>query len=48
MHTKTGTIKYIKGMDLTEAEDLKTGSKNIYRKKKIFMTQITKMVLSLT
>ena len=40
-HAKMGTIKDGNGMDLTEAEDIKK-----YYIKKIFMTQITTMVLS--
>ena len=44
---KTGTIKDRKGMDLTEAEDIKERwqeyTEELY-KKKIFMTQITMMV----
>ena len=40
-----GTIKDRNGMDLTEAEDIKSG-KNTQKNytKKIFMTQITTMV----
>ena len=45
-HAKTGTIKDRNGMDLTEAEDIKTRwqeyTEELY--KKIFMTQITTMV----
>ena len=40
-HAKMGSIKYRNGIDLTEAEDIKK-----YYIKKIFMTQITTMVLS--
>ena len=40
-HAKMGAIKDRNGMDLTEAEDIKK-----YYIKKIFMTQITTMVLS--
>ena len=43
------TIKDRNGMDLTEAEDIKRWQE--YTKnytKKIFMTQVTKMVYSLT
>ena len=40
-HSKMGTIKDRNSMDLTEAEDIKK-----YYIKKIFMTQITTMVLS--
>ena len=45
-----GTIKDRNGMDLTEAEDIRRGDKNTQKNytKKIFMTQITTMVLSLT
>ena len=45
-----GTIKDRNGMDLTEAEDIKTSGKNTQKNytKKIFMTQITRMVWSLT
>ena len=49
-HAKMGTIKDRNGMDLTEAEDIKTrGGKNTQKNctKKIFMTQITTMVWSL-
>ena len=48
-HAKMGTIKDRNGMDLTEAEDTKKRwqeyTEELY--KKIFMTQITKMVCSL-
>ena len=46
VHAKMGTMKDRNGMDLTEAEDIKTGSKNTQKNctKKIFMTQITTMV----
>ena len=49
-HVKMGTIKYRNGMDLTEAEILRRGGKNTQKNntKKIFMTQITMMVWSLT
>ena len=42
-HAKMGTINDRNGMDLTEAEDIKRGGKNIQKNytKKIFMTQIT-------
>ena len=48
-----GTIKDRNGMDLTEAEDIKKSwqeyTEELYqKKKKIFMTQITMMVSSLT
>ena len=41
-----GTIKDRNGMNLTEAEILRRGSKNTQKNytKKIFMTQITMMV----
>ena len=45
-HAKMGTIKDRNGMDLTEAEDIKTRwqeyTEELY--KKIFMTQIIMMV----
>ena len=43
---KMGTINDRNCMDLTEAEDIKRGGKNIQKNhtKKIFMTQITTMV----
>ena len=45
-HAKMGTIKGRNGMDLTEAEDIRRGSKNTQKNypKKMFMTQITMMV----
>ena len=45
-HAKMGTIKDRNGMALTEAEDIKKRCKNTQKTytKKIFMTQITKMV----
>ena len=45
-HAKMGTIKDRNDMDLTKAEDIKTGVKNTKKNytKKIFMTQITTMV----
>ena len=48
-HAKMGTIKDRNGMDLTEAEDIK-GSQEYTEEwnKKIFITQITSMVWSLT
>ena len=50
LHAKMGTIKNINSMDLTEAEDIKKRwqeyTEELYRK--IFMTQITMMVWSLT
>ena len=41
-HAKIGSIKNRNGMDLTEAEDIRRGGKNIQKNctKKIFMTQI--------
>ena len=49
-HAKMGSIKDRNGMDLTEAEDTKKRwqeyTEELY--KKIFMTQITTMVCSLT
>ena len=43
---KMGSIKDRNGMDLTEAEDIKTGGKNTQKNctKKIFMTRIITMV----
>ena len=45
-HAKMGTIKDRKGMDLTEAEDIKKRWQEYMENctKKIFMTQITTMV----
>ena len=45
-----GTIKDRNGMDLTEAEDIKKSGKKTQKNctKKIFMTQITMMMRSLT
>ena len=45
-HEKMGTIKDRDGMDLIEAEDIRRGGKNTQKNctKKIFMTQITRMV----
>ena len=45
-HAKMGTIKDRNGMNLTEAEILRRGSKNTQKNytKKIFMTQVTTMV----
>ena len=45
-HAKMGSIKDRNGMDLTEAEELRTGGKNTQKNctKKIFMTQIIMMV----
>ena len=49
-HAKRGSIEDSNGMDLTEAEDIKKRwqeyTERLY--KKIFMTQITMMVWSLT
>ena len=49
-HAKMSTIKDSYGTDLTEAEDVKRGGKNTQKNytKKLLMTQITMMVLSLT
>ena len=49
-HAKMGTIKDRKGMDLTEAEDIKKSGKTTQKNytKKIFMTQIIMIVRSLT
>ena len=45
-HAQMDTIKDRNGMDLTEAEDIRRGDKNIQKNcaKKIFMTQIITMV----
>ena len=46
-----GLIKDKNGMDLTEAQDTKRWqeyTEELYKKKKIFMTQIITMVWSLT
>ena len=46
-HAKKGTIKNRNGMDLTKAKILRRGGKNTQNyTKKIFMTQITMMVIS--
>ena len=49
-NAKMGSIKDGNGLDLTEAEDIRRGGKNTQKNctKKIFMTQIITMVLSLT
>ena len=49
-HAKMDSIKGRNGMDLTEAEDIKKSGKSTQKNctKKIFMTQITMMVWSLT
>ena len=49
-HAKMGAIKDRNGMDLTEAEDIKKRWQEYLEElyKKIFMTQITTMVWSLT
>ena len=49
-HTEMGTIKDRNDMDLTEAEDIRRGGENTQKNctKKIFLTQITTMVSSLT
>ena len=45
-HAKMGTVKDRNGMDLTEAADIKRGSKNTQKNstKEILMTQITTML----
>ena len=45
-HAKMGSIKDRNGLDLTEAEILRTGGKNTQKNctEKIFTTQITTMV----
>ena len=45
-HARKGLIKDRNGMDLTEAEDIRKGGKNINKNctKKIFMTRIITMV----
>ena len=49
-HAKMGTTKDRNGMYLTEAEDIKKSGKNTQKNctKKIFKTQITMMMRSLT
>ena len=49
-HAKLGTIKDRNGMDLTEEKILRRGGRNTqkYCTKKVLMTQITMMVLSLS
>ena len=49
-HAKMGSIKHRNSMDLTEAEDIKKRLQEYTEKlyKKIFMTQITTMMWSLT
>ena len=49
-HAKMGTIKDRNGKNLTEAEELKRGGMNTQKNftKKVLMTWITTMVLSLT
>ena len=48
-HAKMGSIKDRNGMDLIEAEDIRGDGKNTQNyTKKIFLTQITTMVWSLT
>ena len=46
LDAKMGTIKDRNGMDLTEADDIRRGSKNTQKNctKRIFMTQIITMV----
>ena len=50
LNAKMGTIKDRNGKDLTEAEDIKRSGNNTQKNytEKIFMTQITMMVWSLT
>ena len=50
VHAKMGTKKDRNGKDLTEQKRLRRGGKNTEKNytKKILMTQITMMVLSLT
>ena len=47
-HAKMGTIKDRNSMDLTEAENIKNrwqeDTEDLYKKKKILMTQITMVV----
>ena len=47
-HAKMGTVKDRNGMDVREAEDIKKRwqeyTEELYKKKKIFMTQLTTMV----
>ena len=49
-HAKMGTVKDRNGMDLTEQTVLRRGGKNTQKNytKKIFMTQITTIVRSLS
>ena len=47
-YAKIGTMKDRNGMGLTEAEDIKKRWQEYNYTKKIFMTQITTMVESLT
>ena len=49
-HAKTTAIKYKKGKDLTEEEDINKKCKNTQKNctKKVLMTQITTMVWSVT
>ena len=47
-HAKMGSIKDRNGMDITEAEDIKKWQEYTELYKKIFMTQVTMMVWSLT
>ena len=50
LYANMGSIKDRYGMDLTDAEDIKNKGKNTQKNytKKIFMTQVTMMVWSLT
>ena len=49
-HSRMGMIKDRNGKDLTEAKEIRRGGKNIQKNytRKVLMTQITTMVLSLT
>ena len=49
-HAKMGSIKHRNNVSLIEAEDIRRGGKNTQKNctKKIFTTQITMMVRSLT
>ena len=49
-HVRMGTIKDRNDKDLTEAEEIKMGSRNTQKNytRKVLMTQITMMVWSLT
>ena len=49
-HAKMVTVRDINGMDLTKAKLLRRGGKNTQKNysKKVYMTQVTMMVLSVT